>query len=290
MKNILILVTISVFIFSCEDEKEQKNLTYQNLIILSDMSSRIDNKPQKDITEIKKILDYFKQECVKPGEKIGDRSSILFTSFSDKKITSIDLNEIKNLGEKQQFINSTGKYKNKGLSFEIKEFDKKVWNSYKTIRNNGLDLISILQEKIQNQNILKENTLMTDGIDTTFVNFENHIYIFTDGYLEYANENSNGQYYFGNAQINNIRTFCKLKNIDVATALKINKSLGLPEIKNAKNERVALHLLETHERDKNDELMTYKYTSGFRDNDILEQVWKDWAKRSGFKTLIWEKY
>ena len=34
-------------------------------------------------------------------------------------------------------------------------------------------------------NDLREiNTILINGIDTTFVNYDNHFYIFTDGYLE----------------------------------------------------------------------------------------------------------
>jgi hypothetical protein len=143
-------------------------IKYQNIIIISDLSDRIEPKingnipnqqyPPKDLTEIDKILQYFYRECVKPGEKIGDKSYISFSTFSDESIACIDIDKIKDLGAKQQFINSTGIYQKKGLQFEIDEFKQKVKKTYNSFRNKGLDLISVTIDKIENKQIKqKEN-------------------------------------------------------------------------------------------------------------------------------------
>ncbi len=291
MKKALTLCTIIILLASCDgSEPQNKNLTYQNIVILSDLSSRIDNKPLKDIDEIHKRVQFFKNECVKPGEKIGDKSSICFSSFSEKVIASIDIDKIKNLGEKQQFINSTGKYQSNGLAYQIDDFEQKVKNAYANTRNKGLDLISVLIDKIENEPIVKKNTFLTDGIDTTFVNYDNHIYVFTDGYLEYLNKSANNQFYFGSSEINKVRQFCKANNVDITKALETNSSLCLPLNRSSKNQYVNLHILETHERDKNDKLQIYKNPTGQRDNEILEAVWRKWAKESGFKSFEWKKY
>jgi hypothetical protein len=285
------ICSVIILFTSCTgSEPQNKFLTYQNIIILSDMSSRLNNMPQKDIDEIYRILDYFKNECVKPGEKIGDKSSISFSVFSQKVAASIDIDQIKNLGEKQSFINSTGKYKNSGLEHELVNFKARVKTAYDTIRNPGLDLISILIEKIENESIVKENTYLTDGIDTTNICYSNHIYIFTDGYLEYLNKSTNLQFYFGSSEINKVRQYCIINNVDITTALKMNKSLNIPPFKSDKNKYINLHIQETHERDKNIELQTYKYPTGQRDNEILEAVWRKWAKESGFMSFEWDKY
>ncbi|GAA4317720.1 hypothetical protein GCM10023184_01510 [Flaviaesturariibacter amylovorans] len=254
------------------------------------MSSRLENRPPKDLEQISKIVHFFKNECVKPGEKIGDKSSISFSSFSDRTIASIDIDGIKNLGEKQRFINSTGEYLNSGLRQETEKFEQKVKAAYEKTRNKGLDLISILIEKIENEPIVKKDTLLTNGVDTTFISYDNHLYIFTDGYLEYLDKAVNSQYYFGAAEIEKIRRYCIANTVDVERALEIDSSLGLPATKSYKNQFINLHILETHERDKNDKLQTYKHRSGQRDNEILEVVWRKWAKVSGFKSIEWKKY
>ncbi len=147
------------------------------------VSSQSNQYPPKD-KEIDKILKFFKMNVI-TGEKIGDRSCISFSTFSNETIACIDIGKIKDLGAKQQFINSTGKYKHNGLEYEIKEFNKKVQSAYNSIRNKGLDLVSVMIDQIENKPIIKKNTILTNGTDSTFVNYDNHIYIFTDGYLEF---------------------------------------------------------------------------------------------------------
>lgn len=291
MNHFFKLIILLVFATSCGGtKKESKTLTYKNIVILADLSSRIKNKPLKDNEEIFKLLQYFKNECVKPGEKIGDKSSISFSSFSDESIASIDLNSIENIGEKQQFINSTGKYEEKGLDYAINQFQSKVNNSYSTISNQGLDLISVIIDKIQNDQVTKKDIIKSNGKDTVFINFDNHVYIFTDGYLEYKNKEVNKQFYFGANEIDKIRKFCIQNNLGIKQALETESSLSLSPSNHIENSHINLHILETHERDKDDRLQTYKYPQGLRDNEILEAVWRKWANESGFKSFEWKKY
>lgn len=300
MKQFLPIFVTLILLQSCIPKPPNKNLTYQNIIILSDLSDRIEptingcvpnqQYPPKDLKQIDIILKFFNEECVKPGEKIGDKSCISFSTFSNESIASIDIGKIENIGEKQQFINSTGKYQNTGLKYEIGIFKQKVENAYANIRNKGLDLISVTIDKIENNSIIKKNTIIIAGIDSTFINYENHIYIFTDGYLEYKGKNSNNQFYFGNEEIEKIRQYCIANKVNVETALKNNISLCLPAVKNDKNKFINLHVLETAERDKNIKLQTYKNPIGLRDNEILEEVWRRWAEHSNFKSFEWKKY
>ena len=299
-----ILVILVLFYFqSCLPEPEKKSLTYQNIIILSDLSDRIEptittingilpnqQYPPKDIDEIQKILAFFIDENVKPGQKIGDRSSISFSTFSSEPVASIDIEKIKDLGAKQQFINSTGKYINNGLNYEIEVFNQKVQHAYNTIRNDGLDLVSLMIDKIENDNLIKYNQTLVTGNDTTLINYDNHIYVFTDGYLEYKGKSTNSQYYFGKYEIDRIRNYCKEHNVDIKTALNDNEKFGLPSVKNNKNHLVNIHFLETHERDKDTKFQNYINPKGLRDNEILEEVWRKWASESGFKSFEWKKY
>jgi hypothetical protein len=273
-------------------EPQNKYLTYQNIVIISDMSSRLNNRPPKDIAKIHEIVQCFKNKCVKPGEKIGDKSSISFSAFSEKIATCIDIDKIKDLGDKQSFINSTGKYKDCGLEKKLADFEDTVKYLYNRIVNPGLDLISILIEKIENENIVKQNKAITDGIDTTFINYENHIYIFTDGYLEYAlsERRQNSQYYFGASEIERVRQYCVNNGVNITTALETDQSLCLPICESKVSQYLNLHILETHERDKDMRFQTYRHPRGLRDNEILEAVWQKWATESGFKSIKWKKY
>ncbi len=300
MRKIIVFFSAIILFVSCLPQSKNKHLTYQNIVILSDLSDRIEpfinggtpnqQFPPKDIDEIRKIVQFFKNECVKPGEKIGDKSCITFSPFSEKVTVSVDVDQIKNLGDKQQFVNSTGKYVGCGLVEKLDEFESTVKAKYDSTKNLGLDLISILIEKIEDEKNVKQNTFLTNGLDTTFISYENHIYIFTDGYLEYWNAGSNRQFYFGSSEINKVRQYCINHGVNIETALEKEKSLGLSAYRSAKNQYINLHILETHERDFNSKLNTYKNPKGLRDNEILEVAWRKWAEESGFKNFEWKKF
>ncbi|UQA73280.1 hypothetical protein K2F45_15755 [Sphingobacterium siyangense] len=290
MKRILYFIAGLFTLVGCQTESKIVSVEYPNIVIMSDLSSRLDNKKNKDFDEIHKIVEFFKNDCVQPGKKIGSKSSLSFASFGGKVENVIDLSQIKGISEKQQFVNSKGNYQGKGLDFELGAFESKVHSIYANTRNPGLDLISSLMEKVKSGSIGKRDTFVVNGVDTTYVNFTNHIYIFTDGYLEYNNENLNKQYYFGEKEIHKIRDYCIQNKTNITEALRKEPSLGLPAYPYSFNEDLELHVFETHERDKNDQLQTYKYATGLRDNEILEAVWNKWAKDSGFKSFEWKKY
>lgn len=292
MYKILFYLTILLFFNSCTPEPTVQKLTYQNIIILTDMSNRISNKrfPNKDLQRINTIVDFFKKDCVKPGVKTGDRSKILFSTFTKNNFIEIDIEKFNSsIFEKQSFVNSTGKYKNSGLTEMLNKFEDSVSKIYQNESNPGLDLISLLIEKINNENIVKNNSILPTNNDTTYLMFDNNIYLFTDGYLEYSKSN-NQTFYFGENQIQNIRNYCLSNNVDIVNALKSNPKLGLPAYKSPLNKLINLHILETHERDKDVKTLGYKNLPGLRDNEILESVWSKWAKESGFKIFTWEKY
>lgn len=292
MNKLLKLFSFIFLLNSCVPEAKNNRLTYKNIIILTDLSSRISNSrfPNKDLKRIHEIINEFKNE-VKPGDKIGDRSRLYFSTFSNQTPSfEIDIEKYNNsLDDKQAFVNSTGKFSQNGLTNRLLNFKDSIALIYNTIKNPGLDLISLLIEKIENEPIIKKERVIPFGIDKTIINYENEIYIFTDGYLEYSN-NINKEFYFGTNQIDKIRKFCNVNNVDVSTALKMDKTLGLIPYNKENNKYINLHILETHERDKDPKLLVYNNNVGFRDNEILEQVWAKWAKESGFKSFSWAKY
>lgn len=295
MKHFLKLFALIVILQSCSScdvEPVKTRLTYQNIIILSDMSDRISNKnfSNKDLLEIQKLLKYFETKCVKPGEKIGDRSSLYFSTFSDKSSVSINLDDLKTLGEKQSFINSTGKYQKSGLKQKLIDFELVVANKYANTKDFGLDLLSVLIEKISNDNLIKKDKVITNGVDSTIIHYENHIYIFTDGYLEYNTKTKNSQFRFGLPEIRKARMNCISRNLNIEQVIENDPSLSLRPVKKNDHKLVDLHILETHERDFDKAKHTYDNPIGLRDNEILEAVWKKWAVESEFKSIVWSKY
>ena len=292
MKKKLGLFFLVLFFASCLPKPKSENLTYQNIIILSDMSNRISNKtfPNKDTSVINEIINYFERDCVKPGIKISDRSKIFFSTFTKNTQTSIDIQNFDySIKDKQSFVNSTGDYKNSGLREMLVKFEDSVKLIYSQERNPGLDLISVLIEKINNENIVKKSDTIKSGNKEIYLNYENTIYLFTDGYLEFS-KNNNKKFYFGEPQIKKIRNYCLLNNTNINDALLADPKLGLPAYKSSLNSLINLRVLETHERDMNVSEIGYKNAPGLRDNEILEAVWKKWANDSGFNNFLWAKY
>jgi hypothetical protein len=91
-------------------------------------------------------------------------------------------------------------------------------------------------------------------------------------------------------EIKKIRNYCQSKKVTASKALELNSSFSLPPVKEEKNKTINLHAFETHERDRKEKTQTYIYEKGLRDNEILEAVWRKWAKESGFKSFEWKKY
>lgn len=294
MKNKLFILILLFIIFNscgCDTEPKIVELNYKNIVILSDMSNRLKKCEPKDEKIIDSIIEYFKTECVKPGQKIGDNSCISFAPFSENEFYKIDIGLYKNIVDKQNFVNSTGKYRKSGLQIKISELKKIVDSTYKNKSDIGLDLISLLIDKIENKAILKNDNILTVGVDTTKIKYDNHIYIFTDGYLEYVSSiNNNKQFMFGDKEIKKLRAYCIQNNIDVITALKQRPDLGLPSYKSEKFKKITLHIMETHQRDFNKNFNRFNNKIGLLDNQILEAVWKKWARDSGFKKLFWDTY
>ncbi|RZJ98946.1 MAG: hypothetical protein EOO46_23295, partial [Flavobacterium sp.] len=141
-KGRFFIFALFTLLLGCKTDPVIKELHYQNIVILSDLSSRMTNRPSKDTAGIFELIDFFRNKCVKPGEKIGDRSSIRFNTFSGNVTAGVDLDEIKELGDKQQFINSTGKYRKSGLDQRLADFKQAVVQAYQSVRDPGLDLIS----------------------------------------------------------------------------------------------------------------------------------------------------
>lgn len=173
-KFIFLFVNLSLFLFSCKIDEEKVNLTYDNIIIFSDMTNRLDNNlaqnlPTNDTVIINKITDFFVSNCVQPGVKTNDRSSISFSflnpiTYKIKK-SKIDLEEefpkSTDIGKKQAYVNSTCKTKNLKKDIElfknsIKNVYFNVYTAYKNkqdkFKNCGIDAINLINEKINNSN------------------------------------------------------------------------------------------------------------------------------------------
>lgn len=288
LKNIISFVVLINILTGCGEKEPKMEIEYNNILICSDLSSRIENNPNDSIM-INMIIDYFVRDCVKPGLKTNDRSSIYFSRINEKAskcgMAKIDIGEIDNLQEKQKFVNNT--CENNNLKKAISEFKNTIGCVYSERDKVGLDILSLLNDKIENSGLIKKSILIPTENDTTTLKFQNHLIIFTDGYLEFSKKDGNKSYYFGEKEIKAIRNFCINNNCSLEQAINNNPKFSITPLISENNKFINLYVLETYDRGINQITGTIKNGGTLSDNNILKLVWEKWAKDSGFKKFKW---
>lgn len=284
-------IAILLFVYGCKFDipnEEPDIIEYDNIMIYTDLSNRI-NKSPSDTLIINQIVDFFVSGCVKPGIKVNDRSAISFSRANHQRSNcpsnKIDIGKFKNLEEKQQFVNNKSESNN--LSKAILEFKSSVNCNYLERDNGGLDLLSLIYQEVNTGNHIKKPEYLISETDTTTLYFHNHLFIFTDGYLEYSTTAGSNDFYYGELQIEALRKFCKTNKISPEEAIKNNPQFKIRPLVSDNNKFVNLYILETDDRGFNVQKGTLKNTGDLSDNNILRLVWKIWAEDSGFKHFEW---
>ncbi|MCH8491244.1 MAG: hypothetical protein LAT81_15135, partial [Oceanicaulis sp.] len=240
---------------------------------------------------INQILDFFVIGCVKPGIKVNDRSAILFSRANHQRSNcssfKIDIGQFQNLEEKQQFVND--RVENGGLNKSISYFKNNFRCNYKEQDNGGLDLLSLIYQEVNSGNHIKQPQHILNERDTTKLIFHNHLFIFTDGYLEYSRATGSNDFYYGEPQIEELRKFCKKNKVSPEEAIRNNAQFKIRPLVSDYNKLVNLYILETDDRGFNVQKGTLKNTGDLSDNNLLRLVWKVWAEESGFKNFEWKQ-
>lgn len=293
MNRLLIFLIAAVLISGCAvipDESESETLTYDNIAIYSDLSNRL-NKSPNDTAVINQLVTFFVTDCVKPGVKVNDRSSISFSRVNAYKskcpVAKIDIGDIKSLEEKQLFVNNKSKAKN--LSEVITDFKSQVNCNYRERDIGGLDILSLIYNEVNSGINVKKPAFIIGENDTTEIKYVNHLFIFTDGYLEYSKEAGNTDFYFSQPQIEKVRAFCRANKVSPEDAIKNNINFKLRPLKSENNKYINLYIMETYDRGLNPEKGTILNTGDLSDNNILKTVWQNWALESGYNRFIWKQ-
>ncbi len=264
---------------------------YDNIMVYSDLSSRLRSNPN-DTVILAQVIDYFIDDCVKPGVKINDRSSILYSRInyhkSDCPSKKIDIGTIPDLTSKQKFVNDNSP--DGGLTQAIGELRDAIRCNYRERDKDGLDILSLLFLEVNAGYHLKDTVVtLSDERDTILQVYRNHLVLFTDGYLEYATAKGSKDFYFGKKQIEAVRKYCKSKQVTPEEAIRDNPRFRIRPLPSPNNRLVRLYVLETDDRGLNARRGTVLHTGELSDNHILQLVWKDWAERSGFRHFEWKQ-
>ena len=290
MRYPLITFTLLFILVGCNSKpKEKLVLKYNNILIYSDLSNRIDKSPNDSII-INQIFDYFISSCVMPKTKINDRSSLFFSKVNAynsacKGLNKIDINDFEIGRERQRYVND--KNTNRCLKFDLKKLRDYINCSYNSRDEYGLDILSLLHQQIESGINIKNTIFLKGEHDSTEVQFVNHLFLFTDGYLEFTKTEGNDKLYFGSKEIKAVREYCKLNNLTPIDAIRKQPNFKLMPLKSINNQHVNLYVLETYDREINPINGTIKNSGPLSDNNILKAVWEIWAKESGFKNFVW---
>lgn len=293
MRQTIQIIVVACFFtfFGCSMPKEEAVvLEYDNIMIYTDLSNRLEKGPN-DTMVINQITNFFVTDCVRPGIKVNDRSSISFSRVnmfkSNCSTAKIDVGEIASLEEKQLYVNDRAKTNN--LSVDIHKFKETIVCNYLEKDEGGLDILSLLYNEMNSGNHIKKPTFINGENDTTTIVFYNHLFLFTDGYLEYNTKTGGSDFYFGQPQIEKVREYCRTNKIAPDEAIKNNPDFKLRPLKSENNKYVTLYIMETYDRGLNEQKGTLKNTGDLSDNNILRLVWQTWASESGFKGFVWKQ-
>lgn len=291
-KRILVFIFFILIFVSCSDneiilEKKDK-LILHNIIIISDVTNRITSwpKPIHDTVIINNLIDYFNQEIIRPGKLTNPRHIIQFynlnpfSSSNCNGISKIDLLEMKNGIEKSKYVNS--KKNGATLNNDLLSLKQTIQCQYKIQDKSGDILNSLNQIFVFNENIKNSQSIYDSILEADQV-WENDVFLFTDGYLEFNNM-KNSKFSTPSSKIFQIRKLCLQNKKNPSEILDIYPNLKLEPILNKAFNHIKLHILEAYDRgiDKT----TGISKEAISDEIILKSLWNKWALESGFPQPI----
>lgn len=290
--SFIIDVLLFFVLFSCDtndDNFDRITLEYDNILIFSDVSNRILGD-QNDINQIESILDYFVSNCVKPGIKINDRSSLRFYKIgyspNNCETKEIDLESFQSLEQKQKYVNNNNG--SGGLTLDLKLLLEGINCTYEKADQVQPDVITMISIDVSNGDNIKHDKAVFDGQDSIFFKYNNRLVVFTDGYLGYSGQEIDGDFQIGPKELDDIRKLCRANDMNVYDLLKICPELRIRPFKHANNALVDLYVLETDDQGFDPITGNFSNPGPLSDNNILKAFWEFWAAESGYKSLTWK--
>jgi hypothetical protein len=309
MKRIINFLTITFFacsLLACSAEKEStteqksqakevKEIEHFNIIIVPDLSNRINSdlypKQLADQEIIKTVADVF-PECFQKGGRIvhqKDRLSLRLINqrqlpnFSElEEALSIDLGKF-DLDQRARIEFIKNRAEN-SLKDEIEEFKKTTDLIYESVgtKTIGVDIWNFFNQSVDESFLQLTNAASTSSIQDKARTI---IILLTDGYIEagsYGKEycKENRCYYLSNHILEKFRADHKKSNhSDIAETFR-KSNYGIVPASNPHLKDVEVLALEFYDRSKTKGGNSTKYPNDFQINKLF---WEDYLKNSGVK-------
>jgi len=303
MRNFILLITTFILIQGCgkSNEAEQsgnlqkpKEIEHLNLIILSDLSNRINDdfypRQLTDIQIIEAITEVFPDYLRVGGRLINQKDRLRLRLINKQEIPnfhdyeadlSVDLGLFQTQGERIDYLNNKAE---KSITTDLNDFQNasaKIYN--KAYQNtSGADIWTFF-----NQSFDDTYLQLTNPVENEYVQDKARtvIILLTDGYLETGNYDKdfcegNSCYFLSPSRIKDFRS--RLKK---SAGLKVKdiieqEGYGIKPVKNKSLKEVEVLTLEFYDRSKSASGAASVYPTDFQ---ITKAMWKDWLKNSGVK-------
>jgi hypothetical protein len=187
---------------------------------------------------------------------------------------------MRNSIEKSKYVNS--KSIGNTLNNDLLNLKETIQCQYKTQDKSGDILNSLNQIFVLDENIMNSQPKYYSILEASQV-WENDVFLFTDGYLEFNNM-KNSKFSTPSSKIIEIRKLCLQNKKNPTDILDTYPNLKIEPILNKAFNHIKLHILETYDRgiDKT----TGISKEAISDEIILKSLWNKWALESGFPQPI----
>jgi hypothetical protein len=309
MRNIILLLTAFIVIQGCgkankdkptEHMEKPKEVEHLNLIILSDLSNRINSElyPRQldDIQIIEAITEVFPDYIRMGGRLINQKDRLRLRLINKQEVPnfydyeadlSVDLGGFQTQGERVDYLNGKA---DKTLTTDLNDFQNASAKIYEKAYENtsGADIWTFFNQSFDETYLMLTNPMRNDHIQDKA---RTVIILLTDGYLEAGNYGKNfcegnSCYYLSPSRIKDFRsTLKKGKGLNINDIIE-QENFRIKAVNNKTLKEVEVLTLEFYDRSKSASGSASIYPTDFH---ITKALWQDWMTNSGVKrTEIYE--
>lgn len=294
-KNLIAIVLV-LTLGSCGSDStslDTINVYHNNVTIIGDLTNRItESKPLHDTIVINQIIDViWSQEYLYQNRKLGHEDRISFLRMGGNVSWASGENELNliDLGDfgddhfnRNRYIKNLNTKAEDNLSFDKARLKRTIAHQYENRSITGGYLMGLLND-LDEEYLRPNKYLKGDSTSQVFHYVRDILIVFTDGYMEFG-QYGRGQNSLSRKQVGEIRNeMLKSKT----SAIEASRVLGytIDPITNPGLKDTEIILLETNDLSYRNGNPTHQPD----DRAIYSEIWSDWLKRSGAKSVVIKK-
>lgn len=284
------------------DSKEQqaKGITNYNIVIVPDLSNRVDMnihpKPIEDKVIIQSTLGLI-NDILHAGPRETEQRDAYSVSFINQGVIrmydinqshlSIDFAKFPSQSQRIDFIKGRKDFKENGLESAVNNFQNECERFYgkATLKTDGADLWSFFQSGIDESHVKRDDKPFPYNGQLFQNQYRNILVLLTDGYIECGlspnasqGASKNQAYDLGQSRIKAFRRAYKASGSNNMKEFFIQNGYGIVPANNKHLEDLEVIVLEMYDRSLSE---SGNATVHPTDAEIMELFWTDWLTKSG---------